>query len=268
MPDFQIHSKGGRLLDFPQLEIARGQYPHLSVIHKFGASTSLTTAFSPVAHGSVYRTPTVGSTLEIVSDSTNDAAGGTGANTVLIQGLSTDWTEITEEVTLNGTTAVPLTNNFNRIYRAYVVESGTYANDTAGSHAGELTIQVSGGGDVWGNIHSGIFPRGQTQIGAYTVPKGKTGYVAIQNITIDSSKTADVIMFQRPNADTVAAPFSSMRTVVELVGLSGEVLFSENGAHRGPFTGPCDIGFMAKAASTAQISVDFLVYLVDNEDAQ
>jgi len=267
MPEFHIKSKGGRFLDFPQIEMARGEYPSLSIVHKFGASTSLTTAFAPIAHGGVYKTPIGGTTLEVLSDSTVDSSGDTGARSVMVEGLSTNWTEITETVELNGTTAVQLTNNFNRVYRAYVVDSGTYADDTAGSHVGEITIREAGGGDTWGHIHSGIFPRGQTQIGAYTVPKGKTAYVALYNISIDSSKSGDVIMFQRTNADTTVAPFSSMRTIIELVGLGGSETYPDGGALHGPFTGPCDIGFMAKAAATAQISVDYIIYLVDNEDA-
>lgn len=44
--------------------------------------------------------------LEIVSDSAADAAAGTGARTVSIDGLNANYSRVSQTVTLNGTTAL------------------------------------------------------------------------------------------------------------------------------------------------------------------
>ncbi len=264
MAEFEIRSKGGKLLDWPMLELARSQYPGVSIVHKFGGSTSLTTVYTPVANASVYQTPSSGTALEIVSSSTADTSSGAGARTVTVIGLSTAWAEISEDVSMNGTSAVALANSYTRIYRAYVKESGTYATAAAGSHVGSITIRSTGGAATWARINATDFPRGQTEIGCYTVPTGKKAYVYPHNISVDSGKTADLIFFQRPEADTTSAPFSAMRQVAEFSGVQGVVTIGDAGAPLGPFTGPCDIGFMAKAAATSTIEVEYEIVVVDD----
>jgi len=267
MPEFEVHSKAGKRLNWPQLEVARSQYPYLSATHKFGSSTSLTTAFTPVAIGSVYPTPqSTGASLEVVSSSTNDSTSGTGAHKLTVIGLSTAWAEISEEATFNGTTPVALSNKFTRVYRTYVSESGTYASASAGSHTGALDVQVSGAGALWSRISNTLFPRGQSQIGSYTVPLGKTAYITLHFISVNSNKAADFILFQRSGANETASPYTAMRVVGEYVGMEGFSNFTDITAMEGPFSGPCDIGFMAKAVATAQVSVEFEVLLVDNGD--
>lgn len=51
-------------------------------------------------------TPTAANSVNIVSTSTNDTANGTGARTLVIEGLTTDYAPFTETITLNGTTNV------------------------------------------------------------------------------------------------------------------------------------------------------------------
>jgi hypothetical protein len=114
-------------------------------------------------------------------------------------------------------------------------------------------------------IGTSPFAEGQSEIGAYTVPTGKTAYVLSQHVVVDSSKTVDAIFFNRPNADDVSSPYSgAMRLVNKFIGVTGEIRFAPK-APQGGFVGPCDIGFMAKvASSTGDISVDFDILLVDD----
>lgn len=265
MPDFEIHSKGGRRLNWPSLEIARNQYPHLSINHKFGASTSLTTTYAPLSVGNVYQTPqSTGATLEAVSSSTNDSTSGTGAWKLTVVGTSTAWEEISEEVTLSGTTPVALTNTYTRVYRTFVSESGSYATATTGSHTGAISVQGTGAGVLWARINDTFVSRGQSQIGIATIPAGKTAYVFLHFVSVDSNKTADFIFLQRKNADETSAPYTAMRMIGEYVGITGMRPFVDSSIPEGPFNGPCDIGFMAKAAATAEVSAEFEILLVDN----
>ena len=98
-----------------------------------------------------------------VSSSTNDTSDGTGARTIKVLGLiDVDgvWTEVEETVTLNGTTAVDLTNDFIRVYRTYVVTAGTGV-----VNAGNIDIKHDT--VVLARVGTGY---GQTLQACYTIP--------------------------------------------------------------------------------------------------
>ena len=248
-----------------RVDMTGGRYDNFTVVHKFGRSDSIGTTLVPITLSEVYRTPTNATALEVVSSSANDTAAGSGAREILIEGIGPDWLEQTELITMNGTTAVDSTQTWLRVYRAYVSQSGTYATQSAASHAGNITIQEDGGGDEWAVIAvEDSFGKGQTEIGAYTVPSNKVGYLESIAIEVEGSKSVSFLMFQRPNADDVTPPFSgTMRAFQELSAVDapiGETFETPIG----PFVGPCDIGFMGNTASgTAKASVDFEIVLED-----
>jgi len=245
-------------------EVAKGNVPKHSLIHKFGAHT-ITTTLEPVALSGTYPTPTTATALEFVSDSANDTSTGSGAREVTVIGLDASWNEVSQTVTTNGTTAVALGTNLIRLYRWYVSSSGSYATDTAGSHDGELTIRVSGAGATWSTISNTVFATGQSQIGCYTVPTGYTGHLLSKSVFVDSSKSADVYFFQRPGADDVTTPYSgNMRLFEREVGVSGGFTM-RTVAPKSSFIGPCDVGFMAKiSVGNAECSVEFELLLVQD----
>lgn len=246
------------------IEVARGNVAGAAIVHKFGEH-SVGTTLVPVCEGGVYQTPTTATALEFLSSDANDTSAGTGAREVTVIGLDSSWNEVSQTVTTNGTSAVALGTNLIRLYRWYVSSSGTYATSSSGSHAGTLTVRVSGAGATWSTIGTSPFAEGQSQIGAYTVPTGKTAYLLSDQVDVDTSKTIDAVFFQRPNADDVATPFSgAMRVVAKYIGVSGHQphIYS---TPKGPFVGPCDIGFMAKhASSTGDVSVDFELLIIDD----
>lgn len=265
----KMYDKNDVVIDYTEiikghsvLEIQRGNVPGFSFVHKFGAG-SVTTVIAPVSPVNKYETPTAAVTLEFVSDDANDTSAGTGAREVTVTGLNAAWEEVDVVVVTNGLTAVTLGTDLIRVYRWRVSKSGTYANATTGSHAGNLTLRVSGGGTIWDTIVNTPLATGQSQIGSYTIPAGFTGYLYGKVQFTDTSKTADVYMFQRPNADVVVAPYTGIFRVIEReVGLQGG--FDHHfAAPKGPFVGPCDIGFMAKVTTgSAEISVEFELLLV------
>ena len=57
------------------------------VIHKFGHSDNIGTTLVPVSSGEIYRTPKTLTSLEIVSDNTEDNSTGLGARKIEIQGF-------------------------------------------------------------------------------------------------------------------------------------------------------------------------------------
>ena len=246
------------------LEVQRGNRTGKSVVHKFGGSASIVAALVPVANSNTYNTPTTPVALEFVSSSGNDSSGGSGARQITVQGIqsATTWEQSTQTYSTNGVTPVAI-GSWLRIYRWFVSQSGTYASPTAGSHAGTLTIRVAGAGATWSTIPITPFPLAQSQIAVYTIAKGKTGFFRSADVYVDSGKTLQVLCFQRPNADTVAAPFSAMRLINHWVGVSGEMHYKPKYPN-GPYVGPCDFGFMAQGTAVASdITVDFELEIVD-----
>lgn len=247
-------------------EVKLGNVSGYSIVHKFGAA-DLSTSFLPITYDKTYKTPTSNTALEFVSSDANDTSAGSGAREITIIGIQDSagtWSEVTQTLNTNGTTAVALSQNLIRLYRWYVSSSGSYATESTGSHAGTLTIRVSGAGATWGTIPITPFARGQSEIGVYTVPSGKTAYLLSKDIFVDSVKSADVYFFQRPSANTVSAPYSAMRLFEKEVGIAGGYDLQST-APKGPFVGPCDIGFMGSvSAGTANCSVEFELLLIDS----
>tara|TARA_R110000868_G_scaffold317557_1_gene578394 strand:- start:583 stop:1365 length:783 start_codon:yes stop_codon:yes gene_type:complete len=246
------------------LSVAEGKISRYSVVNKFGHSDTIGTSFAPVAEGNVYQTPRTVQSLEILSSSTSDTSTGPGAKTMRVIGLGSDWRQQSEDVIMNGTTAVPLTKTWFRVYRLYMLTSGTYATAAAGTHVGAITLRGAGAGATWAVITATDFPKGQSTIAAYTVPLGYTAYMINQEVHVASTKAVDFLMFQRPDANQVDTPYSAMRVVNEHNSVS-EQAGTMYKLPRGPFVGPCDIGMMAKVASgTGSASVEFELALYNS----
>jgi len=116
------------------VEVMLGIVPGHSWVQKFGKNQAVATTIVPIAIGGVYQTPTTAVTLEVISDDADDAADGTGARNIILQGLDSNWDLIEEEVATNGTSASTATSNsFIRLFRCKITKSGSYANQTASS---------------------------------------------------------------------------------------------------------------------------------------
>jgi len=252
-------------------EVRKGNVYGHSIVSKFGAIAGLTTTLTPITSSGTYPTPTTPVALELVStDNTNDIPGGTGALSVTIEGISNTngvWTEESQTVALNGTTAVAVPNSMLRVYRLYVATSGSYATQTVPSHNSTITLRVASAGATWQQLTptaTGSFGLAQSEIACYTVAKGQTGYLLNKKITIESTKSANVFLFVRDNADTVAAPFSPMR----VKELDRNIVTSAERHPAAPIVkvaGPADIGFMGQSTSvTTNLSIEFEILLVDD----
>jgi hypothetical protein len=223
----------------------------------------------PVANGGVYQTPQAASatTLRIKSGgNANDTAAGSGAREITLQGLDENFEVVTETLATAGASASSATSaTFTRLYRAYVSGSGTYGSAAAGSHSDDIVIENGAGGTDWATIDATDFPKSQTEIGAYSVAAGATGYVKLRNLSIDSGKTVDVIFFSRTNIDQTSAPYDAMRAQSVVSGVSGGSIetFGSVDIPFGPYVGPTDIGFLAKVSTgTANVSVEFEIFIV------
>lgn len=179
------------------IHIARGGMASTSHINKFGFNDEVPTTFEVIAVGSSNFTyPTTAGVVTVVSTDTNDADGDTGARTVSLQGLDGDYNQITETVTLNGTTNVTSTKSFLRLFRMRVETAGS-------SESAEGTITATVGGNELTRIDPDY--DNQTLQAAYTVPANKTAYlIRMQATSTKDNKAAMVGLFTRSsNANSV-----------------------------------------------------------------
>lgn len=180
-----------RLFEHTDLAIARGFTKGHKALYKFGYNPDVNGEEETVwAQGGNMTYPTSAVTMFVSSTSANDANGGTGANSILIQGLDENYDEIEETVFLNGQTQVATQLAYLRVYRAFVTLAGT-----GGTSGGTIYIGSSGatGGVPNTTVYANLSFGNQTQIAAYTVPAGYTLYVDDINFTAalsQANKTA------------------------------------------------------------------------------
>lgn len=107
--------------------------------------------------------------MEVVSDSANDAAAGTGVRTMTIEGVKASGALQTETVTLNGTTPVTLANTYTRFNAAQIATCGSVT-----TNAGNVDLRVVSGSAIQARMPTN---RGVLDHINYTVPTGKVAFL-------------------------------------------------------------------------------------------
>jgi len=272
-PIIQRYSGGAKSVSDFYLEVKKGNVPGHTLIQKFGSCVYTgASGWKVISTSLTYPTPTALTSLEIVSDSIQDIhpdnGVGTGMFSVNVLGISTGWVDAEEIVKLNGTTAVPLSNQYYRNYRLEGYLSGTYASPGGSSHNSTITIRESGAGATWSNIISETgFGLGQSEIGVYTIAAGEIGYLMNYRVDVSdigANKVGDIALFTRDNADDVTTPFTGVMKAKSIARnlASGSSLPIDPRAPILQLTGPADIGFMMVSASDAEIEVKFEIIKV------
>lgn len=229
------------------------------VVNKFGAVSASAGVMTPICSNNIYQTPMASTGLTIVSDSVNDTLEGTGARTVEIQGLDENWLHQIETLEMSGTTAVSSVNQWTRLYRMKVVDTGTYVSlGNPFSQDGEIEI-TDAASNSWGIIaqYNGAGTGlGQSQIGMFSIQTGDTAQMLNYHITVDSTKTVDIYYFVRDRIDKVTAPYGSKKLKSVMYKVTGH-LDVEAQAPLSKIDGPADIGFLCVSAAGADVSIDY-----------
>jgi hypothetical protein len=171
------------------INVAAGIVTTIANVHKFGAVVTTTATYDTVwSVGGAYSFPTSAATVTVVSTSTEDDAGGTGALTVRLQGLDANYEEVQEDFTLDGTVGVAGTVSFLRTHRAFVL-TGNNDNTNVGD------INFTQGSNQVCQIAAAM---GQSQHASYTIPAGKSGYLRSFAATMNKNQENTVRLFQKP----------------------------------------------------------------------
>lgn len=157
------------------LQVARGQIQGHSNIIIFGYNPDLdTTEESVWPDGGVVPHPTTESILKISSSSTNDAAAGTGARTVFLEGLDEDYNVVSETVTLDGQTAVNTINSYLYVNKFTVLTTGSGGANAGIIYAGTGNVTLGVPDLIYDLMAAGYNNR---TTGHFCVPAGYTGYM-------------------------------------------------------------------------------------------
>lgn len=156
--------------------IAHGMVKNAAAGHKFGDNEAVSALATVWDEGGIYEYIDAASkgtakVLKVSSSSANDVmTSGTGAHTVTLYGLDANWDEVSEEVELNGQTAVNTTIEFLRMYRMIVMTAGTSKTAEGDIYTGDGTVTGGVPATVYGKIQEG---NNQTLMAMISVPRGK-----------------------------------------------------------------------------------------------
>lgn len=159
-----------------ELQVARGQIQGHRNVTVFGFNPDVDTAQVSVwPLASLITFPSAALQMTVSSASASDTSNGTGARTIVVQGLDANYDEVSETVTMNGQTAVTMTASLIRVNYAYVATAGS-GNSAAGDiYIGTGTVTTGVPATVYDIIK---FDYNNTTTGSYTIPAGYTAYVS------------------------------------------------------------------------------------------
>lgn len=175
--------------------IAQGHLSGKSGVLIVGSSITGGTNEETIWDGnSIYTYITAATKVKLSSSSTDDDEGGTGALTVLIKGLDSNYAEISETVTLDGRNGVETTETYLRVFSLEVQSAGSGGNNAGDIYAGTGSITTGVPANKYCKILVG---HNRSLSGLWTVPAGKTFYMTSIFMAEASKKVADFHVYQR-----------------------------------------------------------------------
>lgn len=176
------------------LQARRGLVQGVSELFLYGHSDDVTATDGPLHHEhdvqiltpyTLYDTPAA---VQVAStDNTNDNSGGTGALTVRIEGCNSVGVIVTEDVTMNGTTATTATTAvFSTVHNLTVLTSGVALHNTGtiwcgtGTFTGGVPAVRLMSMEIGTSVSAGLI---------YEVPVGKKFYVAGSDVVLADTGT-------------------------------------------------------------------------------
>ena len=150
-----------------ELQVARGQIPGHKRLLKFGFNPLVNEVEETIWEaGGIYVYPSSAVALTATSSS-----GATDSGVILtVQGLDSDYNEISETITLNASGVATTTKTFLRANRAFV----------AGSKALTGAVSFANSGVTYAYVNSD----NQTLMALWTVPAGYTAYLMQTDVTV------------------------------------------------------------------------------------
>lgn len=219
-----------------------------------GTATDIWDGANPTDNQPIWLAPTQARIHDIVSTDVNDdgSPAGTGARTVRIYGL-TDWAslEVSEDVTLNGTSSVATANSYVIIHRMEAIPPF----GASGPNVGDIKATAQTDNTLSAQINAG---NGQTGMAIFGIPSGVTMaveryYASVQR---NANTSVDIALLFAPDPENTPTVF----LVKETVGLatSGNSFVERQPMPRKEFDGPGILKMQATASgNNADVSAGF-----------
>lgn len=257
-----------RNINTADLDLARRLVTGQRAFFFFGHNDAVGTSYEDIhPNGGDVNWLTTATKVEVLSSDAADTSAGLGVRSVEIHGLSATGADQSEVIAMNGTSAVESSLTYIRINKMHNETVGTYG----GSHKGDVTCQVTGGGSVLsvmigeeGSVDTSVqYGLGEASNGYWSVPLGKVLYIADLTVDISTSgnKTADVILYEREGILDTSAPMDPRRVIWSVVGAQGEVKKSFKSHIK--IKQLTDLFFRAKGSASVEIAVSLDFYLLD-----
>lgn len=172
--------------DYP-LDVSAGRIAGSKIVHKYGRNPDLDVidVFESLWNGGGIYTgfdAIEAQTVNVTSTDVNDTLLGTGARTITLYGLDSDYLEVSETLEMNGSVGVTSTVEFIRCDKASVENAGSI-----GSNLGTINVNQSTSGIKFMSLPIGY---NSTMLTAYTIPAGKIGYIDKLFATFSGGKKA------------------------------------------------------------------------------
>ena len=155
-----------------ELLLALNAFPGITRISLRGRNAAISSAAETVwGPGATFAQMTSATALEAVSSSANDTSAGTGARTIIVRGLDSNYLPVTQTVTLNGVTPVALTTNLVAVNRVSVATAGSGL-----TNAGTIDVRTVSGSTIKKQISTGpTLGLGLDADFVFTIPSGYVG---------------------------------------------------------------------------------------------
>jgi len=162
-----------------ELQVSRGQIQGHSVVTIAGYNSNVDTTWAMITPVGTLSYAATALQMTVSSSSANDTSAGTGARTVVVNGLDANYAVISETVTLNGQTAVTMTNSFLRVNSIVVATAGSGLENAGIIYVGSGTVTSGVPATIYNVIQAGFNTTTSSQ---YTIPAGYTGYLTVARI--------------------------------------------------------------------------------------
>lgn len=238
----------------------------------FGFNDAVGTAWEDIhPTGGNINWQTAAQSIEVVSTDAadNGTTPGLGVQSVEVHGLSDTGVDQSEVILTNGTTAVAGSLTYRRVNKLHSETCGTYG----GSHQGNITCQVSGGGAVLsrmtgeeGSVDTAVvYGSGEAGNGYWSVPLGKVMYITRLSVIPDTAtnKDIDIALYEREDILDTTTPFAPRRVLWQESAVNSSIA-KEFKSHI-KIKALTDVWFRGRtvSAGTSLIEVSLDFYLVD-----
>ena len=245
------------IADIQSLALAANAVTNVSLVQPYADNATVGTSFETITNTNADQVLPViaGADIDVVSASAADDDGSTGATAVRVTYLDDNFNQYTQDVTMNGTTEVEMTEqNISFIQKAEVISSGTGL-----AAAGAITIADVTGGGVHAVIDAGSKESGNC---TWKVPAGHTGYVHGFWYDVDAVAagvgTAEIALQVAHAESSGVANSETWRTVakVTVVENDNDIVAATGGNqnNNGSFSFPGNIPFVVPAKSMVRLA--------------